>query len=255
MESVTQRVVDTDNGARESVTHGVESVTQRVADTGNGERESDTQGVESTEMRWERKRHPKGVESTETGERVPLRAWNVWLHARVPPESHWLVCRNDRYGMGVDGWVVFDWQKVATASDYWKLTALLSRIGLCTGKSYHATELGAESIKLLALWVLLRTFLNSRLPLEWSACHWGIVMIIHGIEDIPLLLVGVSASACVARTMSSSVNLHLLHKCTLLLYCSMCRYADLFMHQKNTWRVDYKTNRHFFRSFWGGQSE
>ena len=34
-------------------------------------------------------------------------------------------------------------------SDYTKLTALLLRIGLCTGKSYHATERGAKSIKLL----------------------------------------------------------------------------------------------------------
>ena len=38
VESITQRVVDTDNGGRESVTHVVESVTQRVVDTGNGER-------------------------------------------------------------------------------------------------------------------------------------------------------------------------------------------------------------------------
>ena len=85
VESVTHRVVDTENGARESVTHGVESVPQKVVDTGNGERESVTQGVDSTEMRWKRKVHPKGVESTETGERVPLRTLNVWLHARAPP--------------------------------------------------------------------------------------------------------------------------------------------------------------------------
>ena len=150
VESVTQRVVDTDNGARESVTHGVESVTQRVVDTGNGEIESVTQGLESTKMRSaERKRHQKEVENSETGERVPLRARNLWLHARVSPQSpiNWLADMIDMSWAWLGGLLSID-RKLPPRV----ITRNLLRFfrTLCACKSYRATVRGAGSIKLLA---------------------------------------------------------------------------------------------------------